>query len=86
MKARVIGDAGPYSNATHEVINKLAEFIGGPYTVQNVEVQKIGVRTNNPITGAFRGFGAPQAAFVYERQMDEIAGRPLSEHHKSWAA
>ena len=73
VKARVIGDAGPYSNATHEVLNKLAEFIGGPYTVQNVEVQKIGVRTNNPITGAFRGFGAPQAAFVYESQMDEIA-------------
>jgi len=73
VKARVIGDAGPYSNATHEVLNKLGEFIGGPYTVQNVEVQKIGVRTNNPITGAFRGFGAPQAAFVYECQMDDIA-------------
>ncbi len=75
VKAKVIGDAGPYSNATHEVINKLGEFIGGPYTVQNVEVQKIGVRTNNPITGAFRGFGAPQAAFVYESQMDELASK-----------
>ena len=73
VKARAIADAGPYSNATHEVLNKFGEFIGGPYTVQNLEVEKIAVRTNNPITGAFRGFGAPQAAFVYESQMDELA-------------
>ena len=73
VKARAIADAGPYTNATHEVLNKVGEFIGGPYKVQNLEVEKIGVRTNNPITGAFRGFGAPQAALVYESQMDEIA-------------
>ena len=73
VKARAIADAGPYTNATHEVLNKFGEFIGGPYKVPNLEVEKIGVRTNNPITGAFRGFGAPQAAFVYESQMDELA-------------
>jgi len=73
VKAQAIADAGPYSNASHEVLNKFGEFIGGPYVVQNVEIEKIGVRTNNPITGAFRGFGAPQAAFVYESQMDDLA-------------
>ncbi len=73
VKARVIADAGPYTNSTHEVLNKFGEFIGGPYKVENVEVEKIAVRTNNPITGAFRGFGAPQAAFVYESQMDDLA-------------
>ncbi|MBM4069647.1 MAG: xanthine dehydrogenase family protein [Planctomycetes bacterium] len=73
VKARAIVDAGPYSNATHEVLNKFGEFIGGPYTVKNLEIEKIAVRTNNPITGAFRGFGAPQAAFVYESQMDDLA-------------
>jgi CO/xanthine dehydrogenase Mo-binding subunit len=73
VKAHAIADAGPYSNSTHEVLNKFGEFIGGPYKVPNLEVEKIAVRTNNPITGAFRGFGAPQAAFVYESQMDELA-------------
>jgi CO/xanthine dehydrogenase Mo-binding subunit len=73
VKVRAIADAGPYTNATHEVLNKFGEFIGGPYQVQNLEVEQIGVRTNNPITGAFRGFGAPQAAFVYESQMDDLA-------------
>jgi CO/xanthine dehydrogenase Mo-binding subunit len=73
VKARVIADGGPYTNASHEVVNKCGEFIGGPYKVENLEVEKIAVRTNNPICGAFRGFGAPQAAFVYEAQMDDLA-------------
>ncbi len=73
VKARAIADAGPYHNATHEVLNKFGEFIGGPYTVENLEVETIAVRTNNPIGGAFRGFGAPQAAFVYESQMEDLA-------------
>jgi CO/xanthine dehydrogenase Mo-binding subunit len=73
VKARVIADAGPYTNASHEVVNKCGEFIGGPYQVENLEVEKIAVRTNNPICGAFRGFGAPQAAFAYEAQMDDLA-------------
>jgi CO/xanthine dehydrogenase Mo-binding subunit len=75
VRARAVADAGPYHNATHEVLNKFGEFIGGPYKVQNLEVELIGVRTNNPICGAFRGFGAPQAAFVYESQMDDLANR-----------
>ncbi|MCP4980088.1 MAG: xanthine dehydrogenase family protein, partial [Gammaproteobacteria bacterium] len=73
VKARAIADAGPYTNSSHEVLYKFGEFIGGPYKIENLEVELIGVRTNNPISGAFRGFGAPQAAFVYESQMDDMA-------------
>jgi CO/xanthine dehydrogenase Mo-binding subunit len=29
--------------------------------------------TNNPVSGAMRGFGVPQLAFAHETQMDEIA-------------
>ena len=29
--------------------------------------------TNKTMTGAMRGFGAPQVCFAYEAQMDEIA-------------
>ena len=32
-----------------------------------------GVYTNNPPCGAMRGFGAVQAAFAYESQMDQLA-------------
>ena len=31
------------------------------------------VATHTPPNGAFRGFGAPQVTFAYERQMDRIA-------------
>jgi CO/xanthine dehydrogenase Mo-binding subunit len=73
VKARAIADSGPYHNSTHEVLGRIGEFIGGPYKLENLEIEMIAVRTNNPICGAFRGFGAPQAAMVYESQMDDLA-------------
>jgi CO/xanthine dehydrogenase Mo-binding subunit len=45
----------------------------GPYDVPNVSVDCWGVFTNNPPCGAMRGFGAVQAAFGYESQMDRMA-------------
>jgi CO/xanthine dehydrogenase Mo-binding subunit len=37
------------------------------------------VATNHPPHGAFRGFGAPQTTFAYERQIDKLA-RKRGEH------
>jgi CO/xanthine dehydrogenase Mo-binding subunit len=45
----------------------------GPYRVPNVFLEVRGVHTNNPISGAMRGFGQPQVAFACERQMDRLA-------------
>ena len=45
----------------------------GPYRVPNVAVDGTAVYTNNPPCGAMRGFGAVQACFAYEAQMDRIA-------------
>ena len=45
----------------------------GPYDVPNVHIDGYGVRTNNPPCGAMRGFGAVQACFAYEAQMDKLA-------------
>jgi CO/xanthine dehydrogenase Mo-binding subunit len=45
----------------------------GPYVVPNVHLDAYGVYTNNPPCGAMRGFGAVQAAFGYEAQMDKLA-------------
>jgi CO/xanthine dehydrogenase Mo-binding subunit len=44
----------------------------GPYVVENVHCDTIGVFTNNVVAGAMRGFGSPQMNFVVE-QMVEIA-------------
>ncbi|HIQ01476.1 MAG TPA: aldehyde oxidase, partial [Anaerolineales bacterium] len=45
----------------------------GPYEIPNVKVDVDGVYTNNPPSGAFRGFGAPQAIFAAETQMNKLA-------------
>ncbi len=45
----------------------------GPYDVPNVAIDAYGAYTNNPPCGAMRGFGAVQACFAYESQMDKLA-------------
>lgn len=47
----------------------------GPYKVDNVQVDSYCVYTNLPKSGAFRGFGNPQATFGSESQLDIIADR-----------
>ena len=43
--------------------------------VPNVTIDVYAAYTNNPPCGAMRGFGAVQACFAYESQMDELARR-----------
>ena len=47
--------------------------VAGPYEVPNARIDSYGVYTNGPVGGAFRGFGAPQGAFVAETQMNKLA-------------
>lgn len=68
-----IGDTGPYVNAGEEVMMVMAAYGVGPYYVPNAKSEASTVLTNNPIGGAFRGFGVPQCTFAFERQMDQLA-------------
>jgi aldehyde oxidoreductase len=45
----------------------------GPYRVPAVLATTRAIHTNNPIAGAFRGFGVPQAAIAHETLMDDLA-------------
>ena len=47
--------------------------LGSLHRCDNVHIEGLCVYTNAPIAGAFRGYGAPQAYFALETQMDEIA-------------
>jgi len=73
IKARMIGDSGPYASVGMKVLERAAGHACGPYTVENVDVEGIAVRTNNPVCGAFRGFGANQAQFATEGSIDRLA-------------
>jgi len=48
-------------------------MVTGPYEIPSVHIDSYGVLTNNIPTGAFRGFGAPQAAFAAEGMMNRLA-------------
>ena len=47
----------------------------GPYDVQTYNLEVVGVMTNKVPAGAYRGFGTPQAVYVMERLLDELAVR-----------
>ena len=73
--AKMVGDSGPYASVGMKVLERAAGHASGPYTVPNIEVESIAVRTNNSVCGAFRGFGANQAQFAMEGALDRLAER-----------
>jgi xanthine dehydrogenase D subunit len=75
LTARVYLDGGAYMSSSPAVVANAATLGAGPYEVPNVAIDVYAAYTNNPPCGAMRGFGAVQAAFAYESQMDECARR-----------
>lgn len=73
VKVSIIGDTGPYASYGETVCLRAAIHATGPYEVENVYVDSKMFYTNNPISGAMRGFGVPQIAFAHETQMDILA-------------
>jgi CO/xanthine dehydrogenase Mo-binding subunit len=73
VRATIVLDGGGYASSSPAVIANAACFAAGPYKVPNAEVWSVGAYTNNPPTGAMRGFGAVQTCFAYEAQMDKLA-------------
>ena len=73
LRVRAIGDSGAYASVGMKVLERMAGHASGPYHVPNIDVEAIAARTNNPICGAFRGFGANQAQFAMEGVLDRLA-------------
>jgi len=73
VEARVVLDGGAYASSSPAVLANATCFATGPYRVPSARVEGWVVRTNNPPCGAMRGFGAVQACFAYEAQMDKLA-------------
>jgi len=73
VRVRMLGDSGPYASVGMKVLERSAGHATGPYVIEAVDVEAVAVRTNNPVCGAFRGFGANQAQFAMEGIMDRLA-------------
>ena len=72
-EVRIVADGGAYCYTTNKVLGNATMTCTGPYEIPNVKVDVDGVYTNNLPGGAFRGFGAPQANFAAETQMNKLA-------------
>ncbi len=75
LHVRAVGDSGPYASVGMKVLERAAGHASGPYVVPAIDVEAVAVRTNNPVCGAFRGFGANQAQFAMEGVLDRLADR-----------
>ena len=73
VQCAIYGDTGAYASFGPGVLTRAAVHCTGPYNIPNVRTDAYTVFTNNPTSGAMRGFGVPQMSFVVESQMDCIA-------------
>lgn len=72
-EVELVADGGAYAYTSTKVLGNATLMCTGPYNIPNVKVDSYAVYTNNLPSGAFRGFGGPQAAFSAELQMDRLA-------------
>ena len=73
LRVRAVGDSGAYASVGMKVLERMAGHASGPYHLPTIDVESVAVRTNNPVGGAFRGFGANQAQFAMEGVLDRLA-------------
>jgi CO/xanthine dehydrogenase Mo-binding subunit len=66
-------DAGAYAGLSSVVLQRMMFSAGGVYNIENLQVQGKAYATNKVVSGAFRGFGGPQAFFAIEMHMENIA-------------
>jgi xanthine dehydrogenase D subunit len=73
IESKMVFDGGAYASTSSAVLINAITLAQGPYRCPNAVVEGWAVRTNHLPCGAMRGFGAVQACFAYETQMDKLA-------------
>lgn len=66
-------DTGAYASWGPTVAVRVPVHASGPYRVPAYDARSRAVHTNNPVAGAFRGFGVPQAAVAQETLFEDLA-------------
>jgi 4-hydroxybenzoyl-CoA reductase alpha subunit len=73
MTGEVLADGGAYCSYGPTVLAAAMMRIFMVYKIQHFRMTGYRVYTNNPISGAMRGFGGVQSGFAIESHMDMIA-------------
>lgn len=66
-------NTGAYASWGPTVATRVPVHASGPYFTPNYHATSRAIHTNGPSSGAFRGFGVPQAAITQEMLYDELA-------------
>jgi carbon-monoxide dehydrogenase large subunit len=69
----IVGDLGAYPHTGSYVPLFSGTVLSGPYKFPAMSARIRGVVTNKAPTAPYRGAGRPEAAFLLERTMDELA-------------
>ena len=68
-------NTGAYASWGPTVATRVPVHASGPYFTPAYRAKARAIHTNGPVSGAFRGFGVPQAAVMQETLYDELANR-----------
>ena len=73
LQATGIVNTGAYATHGHDVMGILGGTMRRLYACPNFRYDGYAVYTNTPVSGAYRGYGGPQALFALESHMDMLA-------------
>ncbi len=81
LRTRLIADLGAYALGMGPGVPAINTGLSvtGLYRIANVETEVIGVYTNRTPTGPYRGAGHPEASFLIERMVDDLARELASD-------
>ncbi len=66
-------DTGAYASWGPAVTSRVPVHVSGPYRAPHVDIGTRAILSNQAPSGAFRGFGVPQAALTHETLLDDLA-------------
>jgi len=72
-RCEVFWNGGAYADVGPRVAQKSGFTASGPYDIENVSIDSYALYTNQPPSGALRGFGVPQLVWAYESHTDMMA-------------
>ncbi|AMS39404.1 molybdopterin-dependent oxidoreductase [Aminobacter aminovorans] len=68
-------NTGAYASFGPTVANRVPVHASGPYATPHYRAIARAIHTNGPVSGAFRGFGVPQATLMQETLLDQLADK-----------
>lgn len=66
-------DTGAYASWGPTVANRVPVHAPGPYLLPDYRAEARAIHSHGPVSGAFRGFGVPQATLLQETLIDRLA-------------